>query len=129
MLESKLKEVISVNIVRELRKRKGIQQKELALEIGVATATVSDWETQKKIAAARRKLENDFAACEKEINAREARNTEIDALFEDPDIAVNSVRLRELTEEKSANEAKLEELMQTWEDLYEKLNDAGSPVL
>ncbi|MBO4559095.1 MAG: ABC transporter ATP-binding protein, partial [Lachnospiraceae bacterium] len=100
---------------------------------GSSTAdTVSsknDWETQKKQAAARRKLENDFAACEKEINALEARNTEIDALFEDPDIAVNSVRLRELTGEKSANEAKLEELMQTWEDLYEKLNDAGSPVL
>ncbi len=89
----------------------------------------NDWETQKKLAAARRKLENDFSACEKEINALEARNTEIDALFEDPDIATNSVRLRELTEEKSANEAKLEELMQTWEDLYEKLNDAGSPVL
>ncbi|MBR5967372.1 MAG: ABC-F family ATP-binding cassette domain-containing protein [Lachnospiraceae bacterium] len=89
----------------------------------------NDWETQKKLAAARRKLENDFAACEKEINALEARNTEIDALFEDPDIATNSVRLRELTEEKSANEAKLEELMQTWEDLYEKLNDTGSSVL
>ncbi len=89
----------------------------------------NDWETQKKLAAARRKLENDFSACEKEINALEARNTEIDALFEDPDIATNSVRLRELTEEKSANETKLEELMQTWEDLYEKLNDAGSPVL
>ncbi|MBO4560075.1 MAG: ABC-F family ATP-binding cassette domain-containing protein, partial [Lachnospiraceae bacterium] len=94
-----------------------------------AASSKNDWETQKKQAAARRKLENDFAACEKEINALEARNTEIDVLFEDPDIAVNSVRLRELTEEKSANEAKLEELMQTWEDLYEKLNDAGSPVL
>ena len=37
-----------MNIVRELRKRKGIQQKELAIEIGVSNATVSDWEKQKK---------------------------------------------------------------------------------
>ncbi len=89
----------------------------------------NDWETQKKLAAARRKLENDFAACEKEINALEARNTDIDALFEDPAIATDSVRLKELTDEKSANEGRLEELMQTWEDLYEKLNDTGNSVL
>lgn len=37
-----------MNIVRELRKRKGIQQKELALIIGVAQPTVSDWEKNKK---------------------------------------------------------------------------------
>ena len=84
---------------------------------------------QKKLAAARRKTENEFAACEAEIANLEARNEEIDGLFEDPEIATNSVKLRELTEEKSANEAKLEELMQTWEDLYEKLNDSGNTVL
>ena len=37
-----------MNIVKELRKRKGIQQKELALIIGVAQPTVSDWELGKK---------------------------------------------------------------------------------
>lgn len=37
-----------MNIVRELRKKKGIQQKELAIEIGVANATVSDWEHGRK---------------------------------------------------------------------------------
>lgn len=37
-----------MNIVRELRKRANLQQKELAAEISVAVATVSDWETQKK---------------------------------------------------------------------------------
>lgn len=37
-----------MNIVRELRKKKGIQQKELALEIGVSNAAVSDWENGKK---------------------------------------------------------------------------------
>ena len=37
-----------MNIVRELRKKKGIQQKELAIEIGVSNPTVSDWERNKK---------------------------------------------------------------------------------
>lgn len=33
-----------MNIVRELRIRNGIQQKELALELGVSCAAVSNWE-------------------------------------------------------------------------------------
>jgi len=37
-----------MNIVRELRKKKGIQQKELALAIGVSAPTVSDWELNRK---------------------------------------------------------------------------------
>ena len=37
-----------MNIVKELRKRKGIAQKELALEIGVKQPTVSEWESNKK---------------------------------------------------------------------------------
>lgn len=37
-----------MNIIRELRKKKGVQQKDLALEIGVSNPTVSDWENGKK---------------------------------------------------------------------------------
>ena len=37
-----------MNIIRELRKRSDMQQKELAAAVGVSVATVSDWETQKK---------------------------------------------------------------------------------
>lgn len=37
-----------MNIVRELRKSAGMQQKELASSVGVSVATISDWETQKK---------------------------------------------------------------------------------
>ena len=37
-----------MNIVKELRKKKGIQQKELALSVGVSRPTVSDWESGKK---------------------------------------------------------------------------------
>lgn len=37
-----------MNIIYELRKKKGIQQKELALAIGVSQPTVSDWEKNRK---------------------------------------------------------------------------------
>lgn len=37
-----------MNMVRELRIKKGIQAKQLALEIGVSNATVSDWEHGRK---------------------------------------------------------------------------------
>lgn len=37
-----------MNRVRELRKAKNMQQKELALAIGVSYPTVSEWERQKK---------------------------------------------------------------------------------
>ena len=36
-----------MNIVRELRIKKGIQQKELALELGISSAAVSNWEKGK----------------------------------------------------------------------------------
>ncbi len=37
-----------MNLVKELRKRAGMQQKELAIAVGVSAPTVSEWEHQKK---------------------------------------------------------------------------------
>ncbi len=37
-----------MNAVKELRERAGMQQKELAILVGVARPTVSEWEHQKK---------------------------------------------------------------------------------
>ena len=37
-----------MNMVRELRIKKGILAKQLAIEIGVSTATISDWEHGRK---------------------------------------------------------------------------------
>ena len=37
-----------MNRVRELRMRAGMQQKELAIDLGIARPTVSEWEHQKK---------------------------------------------------------------------------------
>ena len=62
-----------MNIVRELRKKKGIQQKELAIEIGVSIPTVSDWETGKKDPTGERlkKLANYFEVDELVILGQE----------------------------------------------------------
>lgn len=37
-----------MNIIRELRKKRGIQQKELSIALNVSQPTVSDWEKHKK---------------------------------------------------------------------------------
>ena len=37
-----------MNIVKELRERNGMQQKELAILVGVSRPTVSEWEHGKK---------------------------------------------------------------------------------
>lgn len=94
-----------------------------------STGGRTDWEAQKRQAAARRKLETDFAKCEADINKLETRNAEIDEAFLDPSVATDAVRLKELNDEKTANDTKLEGLMKTWEELYEKLNDDSGSVL
>ena len=59
--------------LKELRKKKGIQQKELAFEIGVSCPTVSEWETGKKDPSGERlqKLAAFFQVDELDILGRE----------------------------------------------------------
>lgn len=58
-----------MNIVRDLRIRKGIQQKELALELGISSAAVSNWEKGKSDPSGERlkKLSDYFGVEEQEI--------------------------------------------------------------
>lgn len=42
-----------MNKIRKLREQRGMQQKELALELGVSQPTVSDWEAGRKIPSAK----------------------------------------------------------------------------
>ena len=95
----------------------------------IAAGTAADWEMQKQLAAAKRKLTNEFNRCEEEIKKLEDRNSEIDEQFLDPETATNSVLLSELTRERSENEQMLNSLMEKWEDLYEKLNDDSGSLL
>lgn len=68
-----------MNIVKELRKKKGIQQKQLAFEIGVACPTVSEWETGKKDPSGERlkKLAEFFQVDELEILGTGAINPRV----------------------------------------------------
>lgn len=42
-----------MNKIRQLREQRGMQQKELALELSVSQPTVSDWEAGRKIPSAK----------------------------------------------------------------------------
>lgn len=42
-----------MNKIRQLREQRGMQQKELALELNVSQPTVSDWEAGRKIPSAK----------------------------------------------------------------------------
>ena len=81
-----------------------------------------DWENAKKKQAETRKLENEFKKCEEEINRLETRNTEIDDEMQKPEVASSPSKLMELSNEHDKNSKELEKLMETWEELYEKLN-------
>ncbi len=81
-----------------------------------------DWENAKKKQAETRKLENEFKKCEEEINRLETRNTEIDDEMQKPEVASSPSKLMELSNEHAKNSKELEKLMETWEEMYEKLN-------
>lgn len=49
----------------------------------------------------------------------EARNQEINELMIHEDVYSNSVKCQELAEEKTANDARLEELYELWAELEE----------
>ncbi|MBQ9885908.1 MAG: ABC-F family ATP-binding cassette domain-containing protein [Lachnospiraceae bacterium] len=81
------------------------------------TENKSDWQAKKEQQARERKRISDLSKTEQEINSLEERNAEIDELLTHDDIAVNVSRLMELNDEKTALEARLEELYLKWEEL------------
>ncbi len=82
------------------------------------------WENAKKLQATQRRLENELKKTEDEINRLEARNSEIDELMQLPENSTVPSKLLELSNEHEANSKKLEELMEYWEDLSNRL-DSG----
>ncbi len=92
-----------------------------AKEAERVTETVSDtkisWQQQKEEQARRRKRENDLKKVEAEISSLEERSNEIDELLSQPEIATDVTRCVELSKEQAKIQAKLEELMERWEEL------------
>ena len=78
------------------------------------------WQQQKEEQARIRKRQNDLKKLEEEINQLEARDQEIDELLTREEVFTNPAKLLELNNEKKAAEARLEELMEKWEELAEE---------
>lgn len=83
--------------------------------------TVSDnkltWQQQKEEQARRRKQENELKKTEARIEELETRDKEIDDTLVLPDVCTNVGRCAELSREKEAIQAELEELYEKWETL------------
>lgn len=86
-------------------------------EQSVISDSKADWLMQKEEQAKARKKANEIKKVEAEIEKAENRVKELDELMFDPEISADSMRLRELYEEKTALEEKLEELYEKWEEI------------
>lgn len=83
--------------------------------------TISDnkltWQQQKEEQARRRKQENELKKTEARIEELETRDKEIDDTLVLPDVCTDVGRCAELSREKEAIQAELEELYEKWETL------------
>ena len=86
-------------------------------EQSVISDSKADWLMQKEEQAKARKKANEIKKVEAEIEKAENRVKELDELMFNPEISADSMRLRELYEEKTALEEKLEELYEKWEEI------------
>ena len=81
--------------------------------------TKLDWKAQKEAQAKERKRMNDLKKTEERIAKLEERDGEIDELMTQEDVYTNSMKCRELSEEKEKIAAELESLYELWETLAE----------
>ena len=81
-----------------------------------------DYRKQKEEQSRLRKQQNDLKKCESEISSLEERNTAIDEEMALPENCTDLSRLSKLQKEKSANEDRLAELYEKWEELSEALS-------
>ena len=87
-----------------------------------ATGGSLDYRKQKEEQARLRKQQNDLKKCESEISSLEERNTAIDEEMARPENCTDLAKLSKLQKEKSANEDRLAELYEKWEELSEALS-------
>ena len=108
-----------------LEKKEELTEKYAPAQISVSAPevqeTVSDnkltWQQQKEEQARRRKQENELKKTEARIEELENRDKEIDDTLVLPDVCTNVGRCAELSREKEAIQAELEELYEKWETL------------
>ena len=66
-----------------------------------------------------KEVKEEFPLTERMIKVKEERDAEIDELMAQEEIYTNSVKCQELSKEKAAIAAELEELYEKWEELAE----------
>lgn len=113
-----------------LEKKEDAERAQLSMPVQVvscnpensfASGNKTSWQQQKEEQARLRKIENELKKTETEIEKLETRNTEIDLQLSDPANGTNIQLLQELSKEHEANRNRLEELMEQWEALSDKL--------
>ena len=85
------------------------------------TAGKLDWKAQKEEQARIRKIENEIKKIEKEIGELEDRNREIDEEFLKPETGTDLPKCQKLSKEQTANNERLEELYEKWEEVSSQL--------
>lgn len=78
-----------------------------------------NWELQKQEQKELRKIQNEINKIEKEIAELEEKNTLLDEKLADTSISSDVGKLMEIHKEKSANETKINALLEQWEKLSE----------
>ncbi|MCI5586263.1 MAG: ABC transporter ATP-binding protein, partial [Lachnospiraceae bacterium] len=91
------------------------------IQSSAANENKLSWQQQKEEQARIRKIENDLKKVEAEIEKLESKNEELDTALADPENATNVAKLQEISKKKEANDNRLEELMESWEDLSSQL--------
>lgn len=93
------------------------QNKDFKEEIILESATKLDWKAQKQEQAKLRKAINKITSIEKEIEKIETKIKELEDMLFDDKISSDSMRTREIFEEKVKHEERLDHLMEEWEEL------------
>lgn len=86
-------------------------------EVIIETENKIDWKKQKELQAQQRKKENQIKKLESEISETESKIAELDTLLLSEEVYTNSMRSREIYEEKESLEEKLMELYEEWESI------------
>lgn len=91
------------------------------IQSSAANENKLSWQQQKEEQARIRKIENDLKKVEAEIEKLESENEELDTALADPENVTNVAKLQEISKKKEANDNRLEELMESWENLSSQL--------
>ena len=90
-----------------------------AVENEQAEASVNrqNWQMQKEEQKELRKIQNELKKIEDEVANLEDANSKLDEELANPDIAANVGKLMELHKQKEANDERINELLERWEEL------------